>query len=71
MLSTLLDWIEEFFKPPDDGVSRYHQVEIEDAVCSARRAEVHLDEFREDVKKYFPHRVEALALADEVDKTPA
>lgn len=67
--STVISWIDELVKSPDDGVPSHSFFEEEKACEAASAVEERLSDFRKRVSEEFPHRVDALALTDEVENT--
>lgn len=74
MLTTWLSslcssWVPGFLQPPpDDGIPEYTRDEISAAIRNADGVGFALDAFRSRVKEEFPHRVDALAVADEFEQ---
>lgn len=67
--SAVFSWLDELIRSPDDGIPRHAPFEEKKACEAASAVEVRLSDFRKRVSEGFPHRTDALALADEVEKT--
>lgn len=69
-ISAMFSWIDEFVKKRSDNeVFKHHPYQKKKACQAASALEAKLSEFRKRVSEGFPHRVDALALVDEVEKT--
>ena len=66
--SAVVSWIDELVSSPDDGVPTHSPIEEKRACQAVSALEARLSDFRERVSEEFPHRADALALTDEVEK---